>query len=215
MTITSKDINLIEDHLEGKFSESENTAFKKRLKGDNELKAFFNYRNKIGQLLVAARELEQNRVFVSKVIKEYKNKRINWYAVAAVIVVLVTLGSTLFFQINKNTSHKPQYTQNRTGSSQKTAIQTDRYVPDKKALLTITAPAYSLNDSIELVFDQTDNKPDLKQLIVREALSRDTIMDISLSPGQKYIRFLPGRLNKGQYEWYTNRSGLKGKFIIQ
>ena len=216
MGIQNKDINLIEDFLDGTLSENEKTKFMESLKHDLKLRSLFNYRNKIGQLIVSANELEQNRAFVSQSIKRYKNKRTDKYAIAATILLLIGISSVTFLHEHvKSKKHLNQYTADKTGSSLNQSIQTDHYRANEKTQLSIATPVYSVNDTIELFFDLSANEQGFKQLIVKEAISQDTSITISIPTQQKYIRLLPGQLNKGTYEWYINQSKMKGKFTIQ
>ena len=105
MNTEEKNIELIEDFLDGKLSPEEVKGFNERLEIDPSFKNLFQFRNKIQEAWNEASEFESTKTFIKnlhmKKTANHTSRKLYWaIAVAAMLILIVPLA----IQFNKNSS---------------------------------------------------------------------------------------------------------------
>lgn len=215
MKITTEDIILIENYLDGILSGNEKAAFEKRLQEEEQLSDFLRFHKKSQYLLTQAYELEKIRNFINNTSKKQKkNTLFIRLSIAASILILFGIWS-FHSQIFRSPSgiNKSLYSNTQSNAPEASVGQTREYLPDEKAGLFEALPSFTVNDTILLQFMQPDSIE--RSLVITEFTITDTVINILIQPKQEYYRIKPGLLPSGQYEWTLGDTGFRGEFIIR
>ena len=214
MNITTEDMMLVESYLDGNMPEEAKIVFEQRMENEKQIFDYYIFRTKARELIAEATDLESSRSFVKNTLKKQqrRNRLLTRYSVAAGILIILGFGGTTLL-INGNKI--PSYSENKADSTEFAAQQIHKYIPEGKGDLYETQPSYSETDSVRLSFEQGDSQIEETRLIVREAVSCDTLINVLIPSKQQSYLIMPGRLAKGQYEWLLGKTGVRGKFSIQ
>lgn len=221
MEFNEKDMQLIEEYLDGNLSKEEVDTFRQRLKNDEDFARAFELRKKMPALMKDALEFETTREEVRAAIQQEKTLiygfNRNWIYAAATIVILIGLFIVVKFT---NTNDGDPGTQ-MAEDSQNETLKIDN--PTNYAKFTEIERNVEIVSPIEFqAFQQGKNV-----ILKWQSESLGTAQIAVLKFGQEEILFfteivlsdrefvLPNKnLEPGKYIWYINDTVLSGSFKV-
>ncbi|MGV8091359.1 MAG: hypothetical protein AB2L24_05770 [Mangrovibacterium sp.] len=214
---SSHDIDLIECYLDGTMPENERKSFEMRLKQDDDFRDLFIFRKKTQELFSQAHQLEETRLFVSRILKKTsgRNKRLIRYSIAAGFLVVFGLWGMIKIFNGQGSEDLSVYSALKKDSIQYSTNQLQKYLPEEKGNHYESCPSYSPGDTIELSFKRSDREHHHTTLIIVRSQTLDTVLTARIRPEQNYYRLLPGKLSEGQYKWKLSETSRQGAFIIR
>lgn len=221
--LNENDIALVENYLEGKLSGKELESFLDLKEGDPDFAQYIAFRQKIGDAWTTAGDYLEAKQWVKESLQgQYQSKKTNlnrssWYAMAAVILIL--LGVYLIVKFSSQTiDETPGF------ASKNNEIEVNMGVPiEHKASIdtltsepllkgTINGTIYAITDTLSFSWE---SKKSFKNLIISRIENDSVIMRVPLNKDQFDYYLSPGALASGNYYWYLDKPKVKAFFKIE
>lgn len=228
--MNEKDLNLIEDYIEGRLDGEMLLLFENRLKTDELLQKEYDQRLKLAILWVDAKEYETTKSEIAKLIQKEKsnrfsNNRFYILSIAASIIILISMYFLLFHENNANQNGQGnQFADIKDSISNKEDVIVFQYdepvklatidsvIGDIQLLFPILGENIIKSEPITFHWKSDSNlidtlfvcnSSDKKVLLKLKILLSDTTYTI------KYPQF-----TEGKYMWYISDSTTFEEFIL-
>lgn len=227
MKPTEKDIELIENFINGDLSAKETESFKSRLKSDTDFANEYNNRIKLSKLWKEADEYQKTRNEISKILENEKTSFFishRYYIVSIAASIIILLGVyLLFFQTNKSMKMDTQIVQNDSSSANDNVIDFQMDEPTKLATVEVLrnpidliSPEDNINftDTDPIVLEWFSTSKDMDTLFVWSKSMNKIIINQVLVQKEDTMSYNIGFLPEGEYNWYLNDTLIKKSFTI-
>lgn len=210
---TQDDILRIEDYLDGKLTQQENSEIKERLVTDSEFAKLYAFRLKLRDDLQKAKHYENTRKQVSSAIKREQNqsRRLVIYAIAAGLALLVAIPG-IYTMVNRTETTVAETDSTSTEvyepqTSQPNEVASDgQYIPElSKMKVTQT------NDSVIFEWEPSLEKP--SKLVILSLLDFDEALSIAVESHTQRMALPSENLPAAKLVWYIE--GFAGKDTIE
>lgn len=222
MEFNEKDMQLIEEYLDGDLSEKDAEAFKIRLKGDEDFARAFELRKKMPTLMKDALEFETTREEVRAAIQQEKmllfgfNR--NWIYAAATIVILIGLFIVIKFT---NTNEAGPGTQ-MAEENPKETLKIDEprnyaKLNDLERNVEIVSPIkfQTIKQGSDVILKWHSESLGTAKIVVSK-FDQDEILFFTEIVLSDHEFVLPDKnLEPGKYTWYINDTILSGSFKVE
>ena len=228
--MNDKDINLIEEYIEGKLTGEILSIFEDRLKTDKVLAKEYKQRLKLAKLWIDAEEYQNTKSEIGKLIQKEKsrrffNNRFYMLSIAASIIILISMYFLLFHE--NNTNNNGQLNQfadvDDSVSNKENTIIFQYDEPDKLATidsvpgniqLLFPIGGETIYKSEPIIFKWKSDSKLIDTLYVCNKLDKKILLKskIMLSDTTYTIKY--PQLTEGKYLWYISASSNFEEFIV-
>jgi hypothetical protein len=222
--------DLIEKYLEKSLSTDELRLFEDQLKADPILVKELKIRQKIQESWIRASHKENVGKHIRDVIKSEKpasiKRNLIWLSAAASLILVLGLGSLLFFQRGQNLKDL-EFISKGNSNLEESIIKGQRseikeygsveFANDNKnatyqRLLPRDGAIYQASDTITFVWPAASFDNNEPLIILDEEGQR--VVEITLKTGSIGYKLLPSRLKPGSYTYILRPKALNYKFSI-
>jgi hypothetical protein len=232
MIYNRKDIDWIEDYLDGTLCKDDVHSFEYRLKTDSEFAEEYRQRLALQEKWISAKNYQKEKERVLNIIQEEKSSlryRRNILLAAASLFIVAGLVSILIFILPNESTHQFQQADNIADSTVK--FDSDN-VPQQ-----LEIPKYGKSDTVyaiqeneiallfpikETEFRQADtihfqwrSSDTVRELIIKEKSTDSIALRIILMPGQSEYMLEAGKLKAGNYFWFIDKEENSIDFIVK
>jgi hypothetical protein len=222
MEFSEKDMQLIEEYLDGKLSKKEVDTFRQRLKNDKDFAKAFELRKKMPALMKEALEFQSTRDEVRAAIQQEKmllfgfNR--NWFYAAATIVILIGLFVVIKFANTNDTGPGTQMADDKQNEVLKIDKPTNyAKMNDFDSKVEIVSPTefQTFRQGNEIVLKWQTESLETAKIVVSKFGQQEVLFfsEIVLSD-HEFV--LPAKnFEPGKYTWYINDTVLSGSFKVE
>lgn len=204
-----KDLEIIEQFLDGTFSESENMEIEERLRTDLDFSDLYNFRIKLAKKWDEANRYAQIKTKVVQQVNAVKKRRKQkiYYRVAAVLALFVAFPGILYhYKSNKDVQLASTLTQELLMNQPENKASVNYYDDQFRFISPIN------NEAIELFEDilfKWDCSLDVETTIIIKLVENDSIVKrVPVKSLNKEYK-LDSKLEEGNYSWILE--GFEGK----
>lgn len=228
--MNDKDINLIEDYIEGKLHGKALLSFESRLKTDESLTKEYNQRIKLAKLWIDADDYSATKEQIGKILYDknknaFRTNKFYIFSIAATITILIGVYLLFFHTNNTNdTILENQFADahDSIGNKKETIVfQYDEPVKlaaidsvniNTKLLFPIKGEAFYISQSITFKWESGLNNNDT--LFVSNEIDGKILLKsrIKLSDSSYTIKY--PQFTKGKYKWYISDDANYEKFEV-
>lgn len=228
--MNDKDINLIEEYIEGNLEGEKLLSFENRLKTDESLSKEYKQRLKLANLWVDAEEYQNTKTEISRIIqkeksKHFLNNRFYTLSIAASIIILISMYFLLFHENSANQNGNVNQFANvdDSVSNKENTIVFQYDEPDKLATIDSVPSNIQLlfpiggepiYKSVPIIFKWKSDLKHIDTLYVCNKADKEILLKskIMLSDTDYTIKY--PQLTEGKYLWYISDSSHFEEFIV-